>query len=255
MAENKLHALLAVESDLRKKSALIKGETRDTFTKKQEHFDGLTKTYSPFSDSTVNAEVIPPEVKEVVTTVADKISWTLESVVRAIDARASINETNASGTAMADLVLGDKTLTLSALSLLELEKDVQSLRDEVYKNIPTLDPTKTWVKDTDAGDHLYQTGVETKIRTNKINEPFQLAPATDKHQAQVQLVSKDVQVGKWETIYKSGRVTVAQKAKVLGRLDDLLLTIKQARSKANEAAAVQVKVGDVIFGFINEGVF
>lgn len=252
MAEkrNQLHQLLAVESDLKNKAKIITDEAINTFTKKQEHFDGIIKNYIPIIEDTTQ---IPPEIKEIVTTVADKIDYVKEDISNAINATLSKEETNNSGEAISNLVIGDKEFTLSATSLLALTTFLEKIRD-LYKAMPTLDPTKKWSKDDKAGRSRYKTEAEIKWRTEKTAEPITLAPATDKHPAQVQLVQKDKQVGKYETVYCSGKITPAQKAELISRVEKLIISVKKARAEANQVNVKQVKLGDKIFEYLNKGI-
>ena len=102
----KLHQTLAVRDDLKNKANIILQETRKTFSNKGDHFDGLTKAYVKLKDDSTN---IPDEVKELVTTVKDKLEFTLQSVIASLDAETTVSETNGSGTAVAELKVGDKS--------------------------------------------------------------------------------------------------------------------------------------------------
>lgn len=244
---NFLHQILAVEPDLVQQARNIMEECVNTFTKKAEHFDGVKKIYSPNND---NEEKVPPDIKEIVTTVSEKLDYASVAVIKAIDATLSKEETNASGLAKADLVIGKKTVTLSATSLLALEKKLVGIRDE-YKTIPTLDPARTWTKENQTGRDFFVAPIETKYRVVKKQRPLIMAPATDKHPAQVQLVTDEEQVGKYETTYTSGKFTPGEKSEILGRIDDLILNVKMAREKANQTEVKQVKLGEEIFNYIH----
>ena len=65
-AKNPVHALLAVETDLKNVSSKIMNEAASTFSKKGEHFDGINKRYISEDDSAVGTN--NTEIKEVVTT-------------------------------------------------------------------------------------------------------------------------------------------------------------------------------------------
>jgi hypothetical protein len=249
MSKNVLHALLAVEPDLVQGAQNLVAETISTFSKKGDHFDGLQKVYKPFSDD-ASTEQIPPEVKEVVTTVKEKIDFTKEFVIKALDATLSKEETNSSGGAVAKLEIEGKDFgTFSATSFLALERNLLRLR-EMYKAIPTLDPTTKWDTETQSGRNLYVSPQEVRFRSVRQQKPITLAPATDKHPAQVQIFQEDVQVGKYETVYFSGKISVKEKSEYLGRLDNLILAVKRAKEEANRAEVKQVHVGENIFKYI-----
>jgi hypothetical protein len=247
---NMLHQLLAVESDLAQQSRnILDVETKATFTKKQDLFDGVMKVYTP---SESDGELIPTETKEIVTTVKEKLDYAKDAVIKAIDATLSKEETNASGNAKASLILDDGTDfgVLSATSLIALEKNLIRIR-EVYKEIPTVDPARTWTHDPTQSRAIYVAPVDTKFRSVKKMVTLVKAPATVQFPAQVELVSTDVQVGKYETTYTSGRLQPIDKSNLLAKIDNLILAVKQARQAANQAQVVNVKLGDKIFAYIN----
>jgi hypothetical protein len=249
MEGNKLHQLLAVESDLAQQSRAIAEETVTTFTKKADHFDGLQKVYLPDDDA---GEKIPPEIKEVVTTVQEKLDYSMKSMTKAINATLSKEETNSSGKARANLsVDGVEFGSLSATAFIALERYLEKIRD-TYKNIPTLDPTTSWSKNDSTGKLLYESKEDVKYRYVKKIVPILLSPATDKHPAQVQTVTNDVQVGKYLTVYRSGRLSPTEKSNLLEKIDTLILAVKVAREKANQAEVINTDIGNKIFDFIHK---
>jgi len=250
MGKNQLHQLLAVEPERRNRATEITQEAFILFTKKEEHLDGLVKTYNPFDEKEVK---LLPEVKEVVTTVSDKIAYISPFVIQAIDAQISKEETNASGTARAELKVGEKTFgELSATSLLALEQHLQRLLG-LYRAIPTLDPAKKWMRDS-SQKNRYITDREIKFRTNKQEDFVVVVPPTKEHPAQIAKVVKDVTVGTADVVYMSGRITPAEKSDLLSRIDSLIVAVKQARSKANETEVQQKNIGKSILDFINNGI-
>ena len=141
---NKLHELLAVEQDRKHKANQIIGETKKLFEKKAPHFDGMVKQYVSLEE---NAEQIPDETKEIVTTIKQSIDKVLETISNGVDAHLSKEETNCSGVAKADLIVGETNLgTFSATSLLAIEGHLNKIK-ELYKQITGLfriiDPYKS----------------------------------------------------------------------------------------------------------------
>jgi len=240
---NMLHQVLAVESDLNQQAKNISDECLTTFVKKADHFDGIEKLYKPYNE---DGEKKEPEIKDVVTTVDEKLDYTEESMIKAIDATLTKEETNASGKAKNTITINGKTVTLSATSLIALEKYLVRIRDQ-YKAIPTLDPTKRWGHEDGSGRNLWVTAPEVKFRTIKVTKPLVLSPATEKFPAQVQMIQDDIQAGQYETVYSSGRYSLAQKSALLAKIDNLILEVKMAREKANQVEAIQIKLGEEIF--------
>lgn len=251
-AKNPVHALLAVEGDLKNVAMKIENETANTFAKKGEHFDGIRKVYVSESDTDIGTN--NTEIKEVVTTVGEKIFYAQKAIVAGLDAQLSKEETNASGTARANLnVDGVDFGDLSATALLTLEKEMVKLR-KVYELIPTLDPAKTWEPDSQKGAGHWMTESGVTYRTQKNEEWIIVAPATEQHPAQVKQITKDVQVGRYLTSYQSGKVTPLAKSQLLDRIDTFILSVKKARTLANQAEVVECKIGGIIFNFINGGI-
>lgn len=244
---NQLHQLLAVENEKKSTAATVGNEQKKTFKSKQSHFDGETRKYTRTID---DSHIQQDEHKEVVTTVEKNLEWALGFIGEALDVAVQKEETNASGTAKAELFVGDENFgTFSATALLQLETQLKALR-ALYNEIPTLDPVKKWKYNKQNG--LYETGIEKSYRTEKKPKVITLAPATDKHPAQTQLINEDIQVGTWEKSYASGRVTPLQKAQLLGNIDKLINGVKKSRSIANNADVNQVRISGKLFAFINK---
>jgi hypothetical protein len=247
---NKLHELLAVEQDRKHKANQAIGETIKVFTKQDAAFDGMLKHYVAMEE---DSEQIPDESKEMVSTVKDKLQATIEAIVVGLDAHLSKEETNSAGIAKAELVVDNTNFgTFSATSLLALEAQLSKIK-ELYQAIPTLDSTRKWTFDSQKG--FYKTEEEVKFRSIKRPKVVVKYEATKEHPAQTELLYLDFQVGKYETTYTSGKITMAQKATLLKRIEDLLESVKIARSKANNVEVNNLKTGEKIFAFINKGIF
>ncbi len=247
---NKLHELLAVEQDRKSKANQVIGETKKIFTKYDPYFDGMIKKYVPLEE---DAEQIPDETKEMVTTVKKALEESLAEVAKALDATLSKEETNASNTAKAELIVGEQNFgTYAATSLLALEAQLNKVL-ELYRAIPTLDATKKWVFDDQNG--VYKTEEEVKFRSVKRPKVIVKYEATEKHPAQTELLNLDLQVGKYETIYYSGKVTSTQKNTMVERIEQLIEAVKIARAKANNVEVNNVKLSQELFTFIHQDVF
>ncbi len=247
-----LHSLLAVEGDLRKVASKVQNEAVTLFTKKDDHFEGLVKVYEAFNDDDAT-RTNNTDRKELVTTVADKLNYVKKAMSKGINAQISKEETNSSGNAKEVLRVGDVTFgELSATSLLSLEKEIVNIR-KMYATIPTLDPAKHWQRDEDEEGMRFKTEPQKTFRTSKDSDWVIVAPATKEFPAQVKQVTKDTTVGNYLVTYTSGKITPLMKSQLLERVDDLLLAVKSARSKANQAEVVRSYVGSSIFEYINKG--
>ena len=218
-----LHQLLAVEADRKQKAGIILNETANVFGKKGEFFDGLVKTYSSFEE---DGDKMPAEIREIVTSVPDKLKYTMKAVITALDAQLSKEETNSSGTVRAELKVGEIDFgEISAPGLLALESHLNRVR-VLYHAIPTLDLTRAWHPDVEKGGNYWKTDPELRYRNTKASKPITLSTATKEHPAQVQLVTTDKQVGEWTTVYKSGKITSAQKSILLSNKEFLTFSLR-----------------------------
>jgi len=252
MIKNPVHALLAVETDLKNVASKILLEAGATFSKKGEHFDGIKKIYINEDESAVGSN--QGEIREVVTTVGKKINYAKTAVIAGLNAQLSKEQTNASGTVKSALVVGDVDFgELSATALLSLEKEMVKIR-KMYEAIPTLDPGKSWKRDEEKGKGMWKTDASETFRTGKKTRWITVSEATKEHPAQNKEVTEDVQVGRYMTHYESGKVTPLEKSNLLERIDAFILGVKKARSLANQVEVIDCKIGDKIFDYINSGI-
>ncbi|MEO0340239.1 MAG: hypothetical protein AAF242_13640, partial [Bacteroidota bacterium] len=193
---NKLHEILAIEQDRKNKANVVIGEAKKMFSKNPTSFDGMIKKYVSTEE---NAEQIPDETKEMVSSVKKTLAEALKPIIISMDATLSKEETNASGVAKAELIIDEKSFgTFSATALLALESQLSKVLD-LYKSIPTLDTTQKW--EFDEQNDFYRTSEEVKFRTVKRPKVIVKYEATEKHPAQTELINIDFQVGRYETTY------------------------------------------------------
>lgn len=227
----KLHELLAVESNLKSQAVKSTADLLNTFEKKKHHFGETLVTFIP------NEEGKPESTEsqlDLQTTVKKEIAWLSPFLVKAIDAGFQVDVANTF--AKADVVLDDGYTVIAdvpATSLLQLEKRINELHTFVTQ-IPTLDPAKGFEPDSQRGDGIFRARDITKPRTKKVNKILTLAPATEKHPAQVQVIVEDEPIGTLKQQEWSGLITTADKGKMIERVETLLRAVKQARARAND---------------------
>lgn len=250
----KLHEILAVESGLQTAAKKINEETIKTFGKKDEHFVETVTQVVHFDEE--NTKLDTNETKAMVTTVFDKLLYTTQPNVRALDAYLQKEATNQ--IAKADVVIDDKVIAadVPATVLLGLETKLTELR-LVYEAIPTLAPGPTWKLDASKRKEggVYRSELpDVTFRTKKTVKPIIMAPATEHHPAQVQAVNEDVPIAKITKQHWSGMISPAEKSDLLERIDMLLRAIKKARQRANAATVVKRAIGKDLFAFIHGGI-
>lgn len=249
----KLHEILAVEKDASQKCTKILAESKDTFSKRQDHFSGFTKKYSAFNEEERKEEDAFSESKEIVTTVMKKLSYTLDAVKDMVDVKFQKDMANKG--ACADIVVDGRTIMIGvpAVTLLMLEDVLKEVRS-VIDTIPTLEPGIKWVQETALGEGIFATEKpETRIRTRKENVWKEVVKATEKFPAQVAQEARDIAVGKYEETKYSSRISPAQKMALLGNVESLSRAVKQARARANEQEVPNTSIGNALMSFILEG--
>lgn len=250
----KLHEVLAVEADLEGKAKRVTEEASATFKSKPHLFQGKVRTLELFTgDDEVSkkaAEDAERQEQVLVTTVPAKLDYVWQSLIAHWDAVAQKEATNQ--TAKADVIIGGTTVLSSVpvTFLLSLEAKLKQLR-AIYEVIPTLEPNISWADAPDVGSNVKRSPETSALKTAKTTDYRTIAPATDKHQAQVVSVEKVVNVGVYKQSVTSGLVTPAQKSIWLGRIDELLRAVKQARQRANEAELVSVNSSQAIARYIH----
>jgi len=245
-----LHELLAVDADLDGAHKKILAETKKTFKDKEGHFLGMHKKLEVFSE---DDKIDYPETnKQMVTTVAKKLTYMSKTEVRYFDSMLQKELTNQ--VAVADLVVDGKVIAtgIPATFCLGMETRLKHLRD-VYGSIPTLAPGVSWMKDSTLGEDIYKEEFPAeKLKTETIIEPVVLYKHTPEHPAQIKEMSKVVNVGKYITKVTSGMLSPADKSVLLERIDKLIRAFKQARQRANTTTVVKRNIGKELFSYIND---
>lgn len=243
----KLHEILAVESDREKAAVAILAESTKTFRDKPDHFLKRHAQYKAF-DEKEPAE--SPTVKELVTTVREKLAHTFEVVSRALDVTATKEQTNT--VAKADLVIDGNILLkdVPATVLLMLENRIKKWRDMILA-IPTLAPGITWVEDTSVRPGVFRNAnPEIKFRTRKVEDVKIVVPATDKHPAQTRDFVLDEKVGATTATDWSAMIRPADKSDMLERCDKLIAAAKEARMRANCQEVQPLCVADPLVKYL-----
>lgn len=250
----KLHELLAAEKTPTASWNTLREDTIKKFKNADHFFNGHDKSLKMIEDSPANTaeEDKARESKPVPTTVYDTLEYALGIFAKAEDLQYQKNSTNrvATGTVMwrgAELL---KDMPID--ELLGLEARLGHIR-AIIDAAPTLDATRHWVPAPTLGAYVHELMTpERTTKTEKVLVPVIMAPATDKHPAQVQAVQKDIVVGTFSTMKRSGACTAIQKSDALVRIDELLVEIKQARMRANETVATDGRIAGKLVALIME---
>lgn len=243
-----LNQIIAIEKGIKSRAV---SEITEAYKKvqKPDLFNGFAKTYQSNDD---NGDHLPPEKKQVHHTADEMLRIVETSMGQLFDITARKDWSNQ--LAAADVVVDGRKLLeqVPVPYLLFLEKNLNDIRVMVDK-FPILDHSDVWEKDYSSG--IYRTEVTKTHRTKKVQRPLVLYNATPEHPAQTQLVTEDVIEGYWSTVKLSGAMAATERAKVVDRIDKLIVAVKQAREAANSIteATASPKAGEKVFGYILRG--
>jgi len=214
---------------------------------KTEAFTGLAKYYEPLVEEEF---VYPPDNKKV-TAKAPAIITDLQAAwERLFDLTLTKDSTNQQ--AKADIMVGGVTLAtdVPVSTLIWLEKRLVDVKTVLAK-MPVTDVAKDWSWDS---DHQVWRSTQVKtLRQKKLDEYITVAPATDKHAAQVVKATKDVPEGHWFTTELSGALSPQQRDVYLAKVAQLTEAVKTAREQANMTEVTDRTMGNSILSFVFGG--
>jgi hypothetical protein len=213
-----------------------------------ELHSGLARTYTPRDDDGYR---YPDETTGVQVKAISLLREATNELARLFDVNAAIDWTNQE--AKADIVLlgGDKPVVLvpavPVSYLMFLEKQLVDLETMVRK-LPVLPATEMW--EFDPNSDVYKSQPIGTTKTQKVRKSHVLAPATDKHPAQVESYTEDEPIGTWMTTKMSGAVPGERVNQLLGRIQGLQEAVKYAREQANMTKVVDPKPGKRIMDYV-----
>jgi hypothetical protein len=246
----KQHEILAVEKDLELKAATTRKNIKDIFTGQTELLIGVSKRLEMQDAERKFEEDAYAENREIAATVQKLLDDAATETTRALDVFATKEATNQ--VASADVEI-DGVVILdgnSAPMLVGLESRLEKIK-ELYLAIPTLAPGQQWVEDPAKGDGVYRVEMNPRVKNEKVLQHKILHPATKEHPPNIREWSEDKCVGKYYETRWSGAWTIAKKASVLERIDQLIMAVKQARMRANDTDIKKKEIGRKIFGFLH----
>ncbi len=238
----KMHQIIAIESGIKKRTKQDLTNLYHTL-QRPVSFQGQTKEYTPLDDDGV---VFPAEQQLVQHQAEDVLRSMAEINTELYDCVATKDFGNCG--AVADVMLDGEVLLskVPATHLLFLEKQLIDIQT-ILNAMPVLDPQFKWNKNEAGG---YRSDTVQTTKTAKTHKVVQMAPATEHHPEQAQLVAEDIVIGNWATTKLSGAVTQDRKKQLLGRVRDLLVAVKFAREEANSVEIEPQAVGNKIFNYL-----
>lgn len=249
------HELLATRETHLNATAAMVSDTLHKFGKVDQFFRGQERTLKMLESNPANdaVEKAAHTSKVLTTTVVETLDYLFKNWADTEDVLFQINKTNQLAKANVEfrgqLLLKDVPVD----ELLGLESRIESIRKLIIA-MPTLDSSKQWTLDLNAGMRGVYRAVKADetTKSEKRMVPIILAPATDKHPAQVKEGVEDRTVGLFTDQFSSGACTSKQKADVLAVIDDLMVEFKKSRMRANTQEACKEKIGAKITALLME---
>lgn len=240
----RLSQIIAIEGDQK-----TRAEQAAAFAyhqlQKPEPLTGITKKYEPRD---ADGERLPSHGIRVQFSVELALRDVTAKTARYLDLLGTKERTDQE--AVADIVVDDKVFIkdVPVLFLLGLERQ---LKEELVqaRKLPTLSPEYEWEPYDGRGVYVIVPPIMT-TKSKKVRKYNTVAPATDKHPAQVDPVDVDVIVGDWETKHFSGAMPVTRKQDIIERLAKLIAAVQQAREDANTTPVTDFKVGDKVLAYV-----
>lgn len=253
MPNTVLHEILAVEQGTATNAKYLTTELLKKFSTKQTLFAGQIKEHQIFSEDEQHLKQAT-DYLEVQSTVDAQLAYVGNELANYWTVFFQKEETNQQ--AKADIIVDGVVLyeAVPATALLGMETKLTQLM-ALYSAIPTLDAAKAWEEAPAIGEGIFQTKhAQERIQQRSEDEYVTVAPATDRHPAQVIKQTKDVAVGKYTVSSLSGAIPSVDKAERIQRLTALIRAVKQARQRANQAEVdTSVEFGSRLLDFINNG--
>ena len=244
---SQLHEILAAEKTVTAASNKLVEDLRNKFSKPETFYSGFEKSLKMHEDGAASQaiEAQARESKPLTAVVFDNVEYALAAWAKTENLLASKNLTNTK--ALADINFRGNVIATGVPvdELLGLETRIVELRN-LFSTMPTLDQSKSWQRDPATNDHAWIANAENTTKTEKTLVPVVLAPATDKHPAQIEKTTQDRVVGLFTRVARSGCVTPTQKAEIMTVCDELLVAVKEARQRANTVEVVRSDVGTQI---------
>lgn len=257
----KLFEILAVEGDAQGRAAKLITETKGIFANKENLFKGRQRILSLFGkDPAKEDELKAVEQKDstltkVESTIPDSLNYLGCILGDYWDVMYQKEATNQE--AKADIIIDGQLLMekVPVTFLLCMENRLKDLRP-VLEAIPTLAPGIIWKEDTNYQlPYVYRTPEMFDVKTKEDTEYRHVFEPTDKQPGQFVPVKTQFNIGRYTTIDWSGLISPAEKARLLEHFDKVLMSVKQARQRANNIDAVTDKVGDILVGALFGGWF
>jgi hypothetical protein len=260
----KLNTLLAKTDQLASSFKELLTSYIGFYKNHQGAFKGERRTYAP-RPGTID------EPKErandlVVTTVAEKFQWLVDTQSEYIDALFAQEATNAAGIAKARLVVdGVDFGQFSSLELLRLKSLLENSQlVGMYEHIPVRSDSMVWKKTQDStylGREIWETDLISGVKKTTVKESYILSDPNikslgDGAHYQPMVAQKDtvMELGDFTHQRFSGELSHKERADILHRRQRLLTAVLEALKLSNEVESIPSEMtARKLFGYLHDG--
>ena len=254
----RLNSALGLKETLLNGYKAVWGSVQKTFKNQQNLFKGVTSTYEPldgYADDPSKRGVVMVE-----TTVDEQLLYAFNQSADYLATTFSIEKTNASGSARAELIIdGNSWGEYTSLELLRLKSIINSASmKNAFDVIPTRKLQMNWnhVENHDLyGEReIYSSDMLEGYAKTTIKQPYILEdPHPDLNRAPVMAErNTQVNIGKYTTQQFSGEMSLHSKAALKSRLTNLNKAVLDALERANSIEIQQSDLGDKLLSYLSE---
>lgn len=257
--KQKLNTLLALREKFETTFKNALNDLVSKFKDNQGLFKGERKTYDAlegFAD-----EANKRTFRKVASTVKEQLDWFMQYNLEYLKQLFTIERTNGSGVAKAELVVdGISWGEFTSTELLRLKGFLENNQlKAMYGGIPVRSETTLWTKSLNEiyadNPKIYETELEAGFNKTTLKESYILTdPHPDAKRAPV-IAEKTTQVniGKYTAQNFSGEASIRERAEIIARLDILHKAVVEALEKANDVEVIESTLGNKLFSYIHDG--
>lgn len=258
--KQKLNTLLALREKFETTFKNALNDLVNKFKSEQGLFQGTRKTYEAidgFADEP-NKRVF----RKVASTVQEQLDWFKKYNTEYLKQLFTIEKTNGSGLAKAELTVGDVSWgEFTSTELLRLKGFLENNQlKAMYNTIPVRSETTLWKPTTDdiyadRGGKIFEDPIDEGYAKTTLKEQYILTdPHPDaKRPPQVADKTTQVNIGHYTSQDFSGAASIRERAEMIARLDLLHKAVVEALEKANDVEVVESVLGDKLFSYIHDG--
>jgi len=241
----RLSQVLAIEKAAKQKANDVGAAAHKTL-QKAETFFGMRREFVPHDDADESLKK-PPETKPVQASASELLKNFLDAQAHLCNVTLTKDVGNTQAFANLDLG-GPAPISLPVTYLIWLEKQANDLRT-LFLSIPVLGADRSWSPAQQDPD-LWESDTNITQAFKKVKKIYTLAPATDKHPAQTQLLDEDVFAGVWKTTYQARAMEPKKRQALITKAETLIRKIKEAREEANARSVEEMDFGSALLGFL-----